>query len=490
MSLSIPGIRHLVSRPPPATDRFGRRGWLATLLLAAADCLIIFDSFALAYLLRFRWQLAPRYAEPAAVDEYVVALAVVAYSWLLFFKAFGLYDLARHRKPLETVQAVVKAVSFGTVLILSLGFFYRGFTFSRLVCAYAWGISIVLFSGLRIGLGLARARRRRAGRGLARTAVVGSRSLARFLIEKILREPEHGYRLAGYLDDDPPASRLSVPQIGTIDRLEEVIEHHGIECVLIAHPVLGHHDLLRAIEVCERKAVTLRMVPPTFDLMVNYRDFEEVDGVPLVRINEQELRRAGDLFKRAIDIVLASGALVLAAPVFLAAAIAIRIEDGGPVFFRQRRVGKDGRPFNMLKLRTMVVEAEAILPGLVNVGALGEPVFKLERDPRVTRTGRFLRRTSLDELPQILNVLRGEMSLVGPRPEEESLVRRYNVWERRRLKATPGITGLQQVQCRGTPSLKERVRWDILYLRKRSLLLDVWILLKTIWVVAAGKGAY
>ncbi len=489
MSLSLPGLRRLESRRA-APPRLGRRGGFLTIFVAAADCLIIFDSFALAYLLRFRWQVAPRYAEPAAVDEYLMALVAVAYSWLLFFKAFGLYDLARHRTPLETVQAVVKAVSFGTLLILSLGFFYRGFTFSRLVCAYAWGISIALFSALRIGLGLARARRRRAGRGLAQTAVVGSRSLARFLIDKILREPEHGYRLSGYLDDDPPADRLAVPQLGKIDQLEEVIEKHGIECVLIAHPVLGHHDLLQAIEVCERRAVTLRMVPPTFDLMVNYRDFEDVDGVPLVRINEQEFRRWGDLLKRAGDIVLASAALVISAPVFAAAAIAIRLEDGGPVFFHQRRVGKDGRPFTMFKLRTMVVEAEEILPQLVDVGALGEPVFKLERDPRVTRTGRFLRRTSLDELPQILNVLRGEMSLVGPRPEEESLVRRYNVWERRRLKAVPGITGLQQVQCRGTSSLKARVRWDILYLRKRSLLLDLWILLKTIWVVAAGKGAY
>jgi len=465
------------------------RGAAFAVLVAAADALVIFDAFAVAYLLRFRLQIAFGHADPAPLDEYLKALVAITYTWLLIFKVFGLYDFRKTRSPIDTVALIVKSVSFGTVLILSLTFFYRQFTFSRLVCLYAWGLAIALFTALRLAIDLARARRHRSGRDLADCAVIGSRTLARYLVEKVQSEPELGYRIAGVVDDSPPPRPLSVPYLGRIADLERLMETFDLAGVLIAHPTLGHIDLLKVIEVCEKREVALRMVPPTYDLMVNYRDFEEVDGLPLVRINEKEYRRWRDLAKRVFDVVVAGAALALAAPVFAAAALSIRLEDRGPAFFVQRRVGKDGRPFEMLKLRTMVVGAEALLPQIVNLQGLSEPVFKLDDDPRVTRVGRFLRRSSLDELPQLLNVLRGEMSLVGPRPEEESLVRRYSVWERRRLKAVPGITGLQQVKCRGTPSLKERVRWDILYLRKQSLLLDAWILLQTIWVVFTGKGA-
>jgi exopolysaccharide biosynthesis polyprenyl glycosylphosphotransferase len=462
---------------------------LLVTLVALGDALVVFDAFAVAYLLRFHWQVALWHADPAPLGEYLKALAVVAYSWLILFKVFGLYDFSRARSVLDTVQSIVKAVSFGTLLILSLTFFYRQFTFSRLVCGYAWGLSILLFGGFRVAIEAGRARGRRSGAGLVETAVVGSRTLARFLIEKLQAEPELGYRVAGVVDQTAPQEGLQAPFLGPVDELDSLIEKHGLRAILIAHPNLGHLELLQVIEVCEQRGVTLRMVPPTYDLQVNYRDFEEVDGIPLVRINEQECRRLGDLVKRAFDLTVAGAALVLSGPLLLLSAAAIRAEDGGPALFIQKRMGKDGRLFSMFKLRTMVVEAESLLPSLVDVGTLGEPVFKLENDPRVTRVGRFLRRSSLDELPQLLNVLRGEMSLVGPRPEEEGLVRRYDVWERRRLKAAPGITGLQQVQCRGSRSLKERVRWDILYLRKRSLLLDLWILLKTCWVVVSGKGA-
>jgi lipopolysaccharide/colanic/teichoic acid biosynthesis glycosyltransferase len=190
-----------------------------------------------------------------------------------------------------------------------------------------------------------------------------------------------------------------------------------------------------------------------------------------------------------MDVSLSILGLTLLAPFWSVIALLIWLEDGGPVFFLQTRVGQDGRLFKIVKFRTMVVNAEALLPGLVNIEGLKEPVFKLEEDPRVTRLGRFLRRSSLDEVPQLINVLRGEMSLVGPRPEELQVVQQYGIWEQRRLKTKPGLTGLQQVQCRGSVSLKERVRWDILYLRKQSLLLDFWICLKTVYVVLLGKGA-
>lgn len=461
-------------------------------LVAAVDALIIFDAFSLAYLLRFRLHfLAATYLAPAPVGEYLKAMVVVAYFWILLFYIFGLYDFTRHRSGIDTIHLILKAISFGTAIILSLTYFYREFSFSRLVCAYAWGISVILFSAFRIALNCFVADWHRSGRGLRNLALIGSKTLAQFLIEKVQRQPELGYRIAGIVDTTPPQGppMPGCPYLGNLDELEDILRRHRLNGVLIAHPTIGQFDLLRTIQVCERRMVAIRMVPPTYDLLVNYRDLEEVDGLPLVKINEQEYRRFADLAKRIFDPAAASVLLLFSLPLWGLIALFIKAEDGGPVFFQQARIGKDGRPFRMWKFRTMVANAEALLPQLVDLAGLAEPVFKLENDPRLTRAGRLLRRSSLDELPQLLNVILGEMSLVGPRPEEERLVRMYNVWEQRRLKAMPGITGLQQVTCRGSTSLSERVKWDILYLRKQSLALDLWILLKTVWVVLTGKGA-
>lgn len=465
------------------------RRLLVPFLVMLVDCLVVFDAFSLAYLLRFVLQVGPGYYPPAPPVEYFKAMVVVAYFWLLLFKLYGLYDFARARSNIDTVYLVVRAISFGTLIILSLSFFYREITFSRLVCIYAWCIALVLFAAFRLALGRLRSELQRRGKNTRRVLLIGSRSLAVFLATKIEECPELGYRVVGTLDDERPKSRLPCEYLGSIGDLERVVQEQSVDLVFLAHPVIGHLRLLKVIEACEGLGLPLSMVPPTYDLMINFSDFEEVDGLPLVAINEQQACRWYEIRKRVLDLVLASVATVLLAPLWVVVALCIRLEDGGPAIFSQRRVGKDGRVFKMLKFRTMVVNAEAMLPQLVNLADLSEPVFKLENDPRVTRVGRFLRRTSLDELPQLVNVLRGEMSIVGPRPEEQQVVERYGIAERRRLKAKPGITGLQQVECRGVANLRARLRYDILYLRKRTILLDLWIILKTCFVVASGRGA-
>jgi len=465
------------------------RRLLFPILVALVDCLVIFDAFALAYILRFQLQWAPSHWPPEPPLEYMKAMVVVAYSWLLLFRIHGLYDFSRTRSNIDTVHLILRAITFGTLIILSLSYFYRDFSFSRLVSVYAWVLSAVLFSAFRISLNCYRMDLRRSGGATRRVLLIGSRTLASFLSERINNHAELGYHIIGALDDERPSEELSCRVLGPLADLERIVKEERIDRVFIAHPALGHLQLLKVIDTCEILDVKISMVPPTYDLLINYRDFEEVDGIPLVSVKEQESRRLFEITKRCLDVALAGIGLVVFSPVWLIAALAIRLEDGGPVFFSQTRVGKDGRLFPMLKFRTMVVRAEALLPSLVDVDNLAEAVFKLDDDPRVTRTGRVLRKTSLDEVPQLLNVLRGQMSLVGPRPEEERVVRQYGIWERRRLKANPGLTGLQQVQCRGSVNLRERVRWDIIYLRKQSLSLDLWILLKTLYVVALGKGA-
>ena len=358
------------------------------LFVVAVDCLIIFDSFAVAYLLRFQLQLAPDYWPPEPPYEYLKAMVVVAYFWLLLFKMFGLYEFTRTQSSLDIVSLIVKTVSFGTLIILSLSFFYREFSFSRLVCIYAWVLSILLFCPFRIALNRLQMDFYRAGRSTRRVLLIGSRRTAAFLAGKINGHPELGYRVVGSLDDDPgkASSDLGCEVLGELKDLERVVEEEQVDRVFIAHTALGHHKLLQIIEACERLNVSLGMVPPTYDLMVNYRDFEEIHGIPLLRVNEQENRRAYEVSKRTMDVVLATCALIVLAPLWLVIALLVRLEDGGPAIFTQVRVGKNGRLFQMLKFRTMVVNAEALLSGLVDIDGLNQPVFKLEQDPRITRS--------------------------------------------------------------------------------------------------------
>jgi lipopolysaccharide/colanic/teichoic acid biosynthesis glycosyltransferase len=230
------------------------------------------------------------------------------------------------------------------------------------------------------------------------------------------------------------------------------------------------------------------MVPGSFDVAVSPREMTTVSGTPVIRLRDASLHPVYAVVKRLSDIVIAGIVLVVGLPVWAGIAIAIAATSKGPVFFTQLRAGQHGRPFRMFKFRSMTRDAEARLRDLVSVDNLAEPVFKLKNDPRVTPIGRLLRRTGLDEIPQLLNVLRGEMSVVGPRPEEVGLVDRYDPIHRRRLKAKPGITGYQQITNRGEAALAVRVRHDLLYLKHQSLFFDFYILFKTVGVLLRGSG--
>jgi exopolysaccharide biosynthesis polyprenyl glycosylphosphotransferase len=211
--------------------------------------------------------------------------------------------------------------------------------------------------------------------------------------------------------------------------------------------------------------------------------------LPSVDLNTGNLSRLYRIAKRCIDIFISLSSLILFSPLFVVIPILIKLTSRGPVFFTQMRCGHNGRPFKIYKFRSMVADAEKILPKIMDLDNLHEPVFKLKDDPRTTFIGKILRRTSIDELPQLFNVLKGDLSLVGPRPEEIALVKRYNSFFRERLKAKPGITGLQQVTCRGSTSLMERMRYDLAYIKQQSLWVDIKILFKTFGVVVLQKRA-
>ncbi len=264
----------------------------------------------------------------------------------------------------------------------------------------------------------------------------------------------------------------------------------AIELVIIALPFWQHHRLPEMVRICRAAGIEFRVVPDLFELSYDRVNVASLSGIPLIGLKELSLKGGNLLLKRAIDLTL----IALTAPVVLLfaglLALAIKLDSPGPAIFKQVRIGKDGKPFTTYKFRTMVADAEARKAELAQLNEADGPIFKIRDDPRQTRVGRFLRRSSLDELPQLWNVVRDEMSLVGPRPQIPDEVAQYDEWHHRRLEVKPGLTGLWQVLGRSDTSFDDMVRLDIYYAENWSPLMDLRILLETIPAVLSGKGAY
>jgi exopolysaccharide biosynthesis polyprenyl glycosylphosphotransferase len=268
------------------------------------------------------------------------------------------------------------------------------------------------------------------------------------------------------------------------------LDEEQIDEVIIALSSVGREEILSIGDQCQQQGATFKIVPDLYELSLTRVDMNNLRGIPLIGLRQNTIRGLNLAMKRTLDIIVASGVLVLFSPVWLALAIAIKIDSPGPVLFWQRRLGKDEQPFSVCKFRSMRQDAEALLERLIQQNEVSWPLFKMRDDPRLTRVGRFLRRTSLDEIPQFWNVLKGEMSLVGPRPPIPAEVENYEPWQRRRLEAAPGITGLWQVSGRSEIPFDEMVMLDIYYIDNWSLGLDLQILFRTVPAVLTGHGAY
>jgi exopolysaccharide biosynthesis polyprenyl glycosylphosphotransferase len=322
----------------------------------------------------------------------------------------------------------------------------------------------------------------RRGIGHRNVLIYGDGESARWLQRKFLLVPTLGLRLVGLIS----AERSHVGRLlersrvlGTLDDLEALVREHKVSEVFVAAPESSEDHLMEVIERLEKLGVAFRVVPRFYHLMSQRIRIENFHSIPLISRPERRISLLSAVGKRVLDVLFALCVLVLAAPVFLAAAVLIRRESEGPVFFRQVRIGLDGRPFRMLKFRTMYTHLSGDAP---------KPATS--EDPRVTRTGRLLRRYSLDELPQFINVLLGSMSVVGPRPEMPFIVERYGALERERLRAKPGITGLWQISYARQAAIHENLDYDIYYVENRSLLLDVVIIVLTCFAVMKGTGAH
>jgi exopolysaccharide biosynthesis polyprenyl glycosylphosphotransferase len=305
--------------------------------------------------------------------------------------------------------------------------------------------------------------------------------------------PGLGYRIVGFVDDNPEKGNSNIGRfegLGPIKNLAALIEEQDVDEVIITLPWMYHRKIMGVVRACERRNVNVHIVPDLFQMSLSRVDVDDLGGIPLVGVREVGFGQKVRTIKRALDIAGAALGLTLGAPFLGLIAAAIRLDSPGPIIFRQTRVGANGELFEMYKFRSMVEGAEEELDELRDLNEVDGPIFKMRDDPRVTRVGRILRRTSLDELPQLWNVLRGDMSMVGPRPPLPSEVTEYIEWHKKRLEVRPGVTGLWQVSGRSLVSFDEQCLLDIYYIENWSLWLDFKILLRTIPQILFGNGAY
>lgn len=357
----------------------------------------------------------------------------------------------------------------------------------------ALGVAAVLLVAAPGGRAAARAFLHRVAPLRQRTLILGSGYVADLLVDRLARHPEYGLEPIGLVDDEVhTVGDTELPKLGDFADLRDVLRQYSVDRVIIAFSRVSHEELLESIRACREQRVALDVVPRLFEFLEGARSLGQVGGLPLMSIGPQRLSRSARWAKRALDLVVASLILAVLSPLLALIAVLIKLESRGPVLFSQPRGGRDGVPFWLLKFRTMTLNADDRKVEVAADNDLSDGVmFKIRRDPRITRVGRLLRRLSIDELPQLVNVVRGEMSLVGPRPlilaESERL---GSDWHARRFDLRPGLTGPWQVSGRSDLSVHEMVRLDFQYVTGWSLGRDLELLAATLPAVLAGRGAY
>jgi exopolysaccharide biosynthesis polyprenyl glycosylphosphotransferase len=473
-----------------------RRGWLIRRLLLAADLVGIASAFLIAERV---FNAAHSPVDSVSIKPELALFCLTLPLWALIAEMYGLYKQDDTRVAHTTVDEVVDV--FHMVTVCTWGFFATAWVthiahprIEKLLLFWCLAVIVV-----PITRSLVRVYARSTVTFLQNVVIVGAGDVGQTLAEKLVRHPEYGLNLVGFVDAEPKEQRPSLEHLailGTSQQLGSIIDTYDIERVILAFSRDPHEKVRDILRALKDHWVQVDIVPRYFELMSPGPGLSSIEGIPLHGLAPRGLASSTKMLKRATDLVLGGLALVLLSPLLAAIAIAIRLDSRGPVFFRQPRVGQGGRHFRVLKFRTMVHGADkqkhAVASMNKHASRGGDSrMFKIASDPRVTRVGGLLRRRSLDELPQLFNVIRGEMSLVGPRPlipEEDSYV---DEWARRRLELKPGMTGLWQTLGRSDIPFEEMVRLDYIYVTSWSLWNDVKLLCLTVpLVLGGGRGAY
>jgi exopolysaccharide biosynthesis polyprenyl glycosylphosphotransferase len=480
---------------PTAPRRRRQHARWARVSLLFGDAAAIFLAFFLAYFARYVLGVGGEVAGENFVeyaDYGPVQVALVALT-LACFQIRGLYKLARGTAWFDEVVAVAAGAFYGVGLLFAVVSLVRYPANSRLTFIYAYLLIVLLVALVRSLARIFRALARRRGLGIARVLVVGDSSAGRMIMQGIVGQPHLGYQIAGFVDLATGPNFGRFKRLGTVADLPTVCATHDIDEVIIALPAVYHREILVIRDHCQRDGLAFKLVPDLFELSLNRVEPDAINGIPLLSIKPTTAIQGWNrLLKRTLDVVGAAYCLLALAPIWGIIALCVRLDSPGPILFRQERVGRSGAKFICLKFRSMREDADrpAVIQELLAQNEASGPIFKMVNDPRMTRVGRFLRRWSLDEIPQFWNVIRGDMSLVGPRPPLPREVAQYEPWQLRRLEAAPGLTGLWQVSGRSELSFDEMVMLDLYYLDNWSLGLDLRILLRTAWTLLRPSGAY
>jgi exopolysaccharide biosynthesis polyprenyl glycosylphosphotransferase len=421
----------------------------------------------------------------------ILIICFIFLAWQIVFSALGIHRSRRLENRNQELIDILKLTTISTIILLGFSVLFNIWLINPLFLMNFWAGSSLLLILSRIALRLLLKITRLRGRNLRHMVIIGTGKRAQKFARLIHQKPELGYNILGFVDDQWGGIDSRIKLISRLDGFQELLRKKPIDEVVLALPVKSHYDTISTIiKACEEQGVTVRFLSDLFNVNFAKSQAGNIADVPVLTLHSAVDEHPALLIKRVMDFVVSSILVVLLFPVLLLVAILIKIGSKGPIFFIQDRVGYNKRRFKLIKFRSMVYDAEQIQDEIEELNEADGPVFKIKDDPRLTRVGRCLRRTSMDELPQLINVLLGDMSLVGPRPLP---VRDYNGfdvdWHRRRFSVRPGLTCLWQVNGRSTITFDKWMKFDMEYIDNWSLALDLKILLKTIPVVLRGYGA-
>lgn len=447
--------------------------WLISLQVII-DFLTIFIGFLLGYWIWLSLKNIHQNYQPLSI--FIPYALVSDFILVMYLRHFKLYERQSGLLNIYEITGIIKSFLFGVMTILAFSFFYREVEFSRLATIFSFSTSFLLLN-IQKPLYKKIWRKYFSNSKFAQNILIyGAGVTGRRLAHKILKHPRLGYHVIGFIDDDPEKFKHQDDILGKFENLGQIFHDNECSYLFIAMPHLTTDTTLEVIQTCQENQIPYRIVPPTYETYLEHIQIEDIDGIPLVGIKDKISRRF--LFeKRLFDMALSLIGLLLVLPLFPLIILWIKKESSGPAIFIQDRVGMNGKIFKMYKFRTMHTDAPQYewTPNDLN-------------DPRITKVGQILRRASLDELPQLWNVLKGDMSFVGPRPEMPFIVDTYNALQRERLKIKPGITGLWQISGDRNLQIHENLEYDLYYIEHQSLLMDMVIILKTCLSVFGLRG--
>ncbi len=451
------------------------------LVVVSADAVSISIAWFSAYWLR--WVLTPLFGY--AINPFYIyaeSYPMVVVLWVIANSVFGSYRPGKLRKTLEEVQALMRGVLLAALVVMSVSFLFKEYDFARSVVLIFIGLTFLLIGLSRLMLLSVRHKLTKLGYGHVRCLIIGAGTTAIRALQRVSDHPEKGYTIVGFLDDSPAKLGQAISKIPVLDKtdnIRDVVQHYEVDEVFIAIPSLAHSRIMELVMKCEGLPVGFRIASDVFGVLAHNADIEFIEDFPVFDLKEEKENYTYDVTKRLMDITIAGVLIVLSIPLWFVIPLAIKLDSGGEVFFTHDRIGLNGSPFKIYKFRTMYSESNPY-------------AYSPDRsvDRRITRVGRFLRQTSMDELPNLLNVFKGDMSIVGPRPEMPFIVEQYREWQKKRLTVKPGITGLWQILGRKDIPLHDNLEYDFYYIKNRSLLLDIIIILRTIPAILSRRGAY